>query len=188
MVVHVPLPAAVKNVIDLKVSKGAGEAGYAPGDRSIEWRLSSRQISMLMANDRGTGTGPTVSLYGTVVGRDEDDGSFEGGGGPVSLSNPYDYEEEDTSSSYQAPDSEISSQKRKNESESADKKRIKQNKVLMPSCATVSFSVKGWLPSGIKVESLSVDQKRSKGLGAGVQPYKGVKYVCVSRKGVESRT
>jgi hypothetical protein len=57
----------------------------------------------------------------------------------------------------------------------------------MPSCATISFSVKGWLPSGIKVESLNVDQKKSKGLGSGVTPYKGVKYLCVSRKGVECR-
>ena len=57
----------------------------------------------------------------------------------------------------------------------------------MPSAATVSFSVKGWLPSGIKVESLNVDQKKSRGLGGGVTPYKGVKYLCVSRKGVECR-
>jgi AP-3 complex subunit mu len=58
---------------------------------------------------------------------------------------------------------------------------------LMPTSATVSFSVKGWLPSGIRVESLMIDPRRSRGLGEGVRPYKGVKYLCVSRRGVERR-
>ena len=57
----------------------------------------------------------------------------------------------------------------------------------MPSSAMLSFGVKGWLPSGVKVESLNVDQKKSRGLGEGVKPYKGVKYLCVSRGGVEVR-
>jgi len=57
----------------------------------------------------------------------------------------------------------------------------------MPTSATVSFQVKGWLASGIKVERLVVDAQRSKGLGAGVTPYKGVKYLTVSRGGVEAR-
>lgn len=70
---------------------------------------------------------------------------------------------------------------------SAAKKRIQKNKALMPSSVSVSFSVKGWLPSGIRVESLVVDQRKSRGLGEGVKPYKGVKYVCVSRRGVEKR-
>jgi hypothetical protein len=57
----------------------------------------------------------------------------------------------------------------------------------MPRSISVSFSVKGWLASGIKVESLLIDTKRSKGLGDGVKPYKGVKYLTVSRQGVERR-
>lgn len=57
----------------------------------------------------------------------------------------------------------------------------------MPDSARVSFSVKGWLPSGIKVESLTVDKSKSRGLGDGVRPYKGVKYLTVSRGGVEIR-
>lgn len=180
IVVHVPLPASVKNVMDLRVARGAGDAGYAPGDRSIRWRISSREVTHLMSTDRGSGTGAMATLRGTVVGMDEEE-SLDGG--PVELTNdPYDYNEDD-SSSYQAP-SKVEPGK---PAEDADTRRVKQNKVLMPSCATVSFSVKGWLPSGIKVESLAVDAKRSKGLGSGVTPYKGVKYLCVSRKGVESR-
>ncbi|KAL3477145.1 Mu homology domain-containing protein [Aspergillus californicus] len=61
------------------------------------------------------------------------------------------------------------------------------NASLMPNSASVSFSVRGWLPSGIKVESLNIDPRRSRGLGESVKPYKGVKYLCVSRKGIERR-
>ncbi|KAL2814714.1 Mu homology domain-containing protein [Aspergillus cavernicola] len=61
------------------------------------------------------------------------------------------------------------------------------NASLMPNSASVSFSVRGWLPSGIKVESLNIDPRRSRGVGESVKPYKGVKYLCVSRKGIERR-
>jgi len=61
------------------------------------------------------------------------------------------------------------------------------NASLMPTSASISFSVRGWLPSGIKVESLNIDPRRSRGLGDSVKPYKGVKYLCVSRRGVERR-
>lgn len=192
VVVHIPLPASVKNIADLRVSKGAGEAGYAPGERSIEWRINSRDVGHLMARDRGVGTGAVATLYGTVVGLEDNGDGLEGG--PVSLSNtsnPYDYDDGATSS-YQSPppsekESRFSSQRQGQEADEEQKKRVKRNKVLMPSCAAVSFSVKGWLPSGIKVESLAVDAQRSRGLGQGVTPYKGVKYVCVSRRGVECR-
>lgn len=190
MTVHIPLPAGVKNVTDIRVARGSGDAGYAPGDRSIEWRLSTREIGILMSSDRGAGAGVTASLRGTVVGADESDDRDTSG--PIALSsNIYDYNDDQTSS-YQTPShshsqSTSSATAAKSTENGSDARKIKQNKVLMPSCATVSFSVKGWLPSGIKVEALSVDQKRSRGLGAGVTPYKGVKYLCVSRRGVESR-
>lgn len=67
------------------------------------------------------------------------------------------------------------------------KTRTQINSSLMPNSASVSFAVQGWLPSGIKVESLNLDPKRSRGLGEGVKPYKGVKYICVSRQGIERR-
>jgi hypothetical protein len=71
--------------------------------------------------------------------------------------------------------------------EERDAKKAAQNKILMPSSASVSFSVKGWLPSGIKVESIVVDPRKSRGLGEGVKPYKGVKYLTISKGGVEIR-
>ncbi|KAF2634722.1 hypothetical protein P280DRAFT_438423 [Massarina eburnea CBS 473.64] len=189
MVVHVPLPAAVRNVTDLRVLRGAGgEAVYAPGDRAIEWRINGREISALMANDRGSGTGAQATLRGTVVGADVE-ASDDLDGGPVSLStNTYDYDE--GGASYQSRSSSAEDAKRGAGAGAgatdAEKER-KKNKVLMPSAATLGFSVKGWLPSGIKVESLGVDAKMSRGLGSGVQPYKGVKYLCVARRGVECR-
>lgn len=67
------------------------------------------------------------------------------------------------------------------------KTKTQLNASLMPKSASVSFVVRGWLPSGIKVESLNIDPRRSRGFGEGVKPYKGVKYLCVSRRGVETR-
>ncbi|KAF1935006.1 clathrin adaptor, mu subunit [Clathrospora elynae] len=179
MIVNIPLPASVKNVADLRVVRGTGDTGYAPGDRSIEWRISSREISTIMAQDRGGGIGATATLRGTVIGQDDDSSDALDAGGPVILT--YDYDDD------QAAQPSLLPSMPKQHSTDAGAKRVKANKVLMPSCATVSFSVKGWLPSGIRVESLNVDQKRSKGLGSGVTPYKGVKYLCVSRRGVECR-
>jgi hypothetical protein len=184
MLVRIPLPSSVKNVTDLRMLRGAGDADYAPGDRTIEWRISSREIGVLMSQDRGGGVGATATLRGTIVGQ-EDDSSEGLDNGTISFSaSPYDYDDDQTCS-YQSK-SEAPS-KSAQSMEDADAKRVKLNKVLMPSCATVSFSVKGWLASGIKVESLNLDHKRSKGLGSGVTPYKGVKYLCVSRQGVEAR-
>lgn len=68
-----------------------------------------------------------------------------------------------------------------------DPKKVAQNKILMPSSASVSFAVKGWLASGLKVESIVLDTRKSRGLGEGVKPYKGVKYLTISKGGVEIR-
>jgi hypothetical protein len=64
-----------------------------------------------------------------------------------------------------------------NEEEKAKRERQAKRKMemAMPRCALVAFSVKGWLASGVKVDSLKV--VGGKGLGEGVKPYKGVKYL-----------
>ncbi|KAF2449741.1 adaptor protein complex 3 Mu3A [Karstenula rhodostoma CBS 690.94] len=181
MVIHIPVPAGVKSVVELKASRGAGDAVFQPADSRVRWAINSREIAALMANDRGTGAGVLATLRASVVGHDDHDG-HEGPDTSLGLSaNTYDYD--DDQASYQVSSAAPEHGKKVDGNAAAAKK----NKVLMPSCATVSFTVKGWLPSGIKVESLNVDQKKSKGLGARVQPYKGVKYLCVSRKGVETR-
>lgn len=73
---------------------------------------------------------------------------------------------------------------RTRELEKSKKKVSKRMQMAMPRCALVSFSVKGWLASGVKVESLKV--VGGKGLGEGVKPYKGVKYLTKAA-GVEVR-
>jgi hypothetical protein len=187
MTIHIPLPSTVRNIVDLRVARGMGDASYAPGGSSIEWRLSSREVATLMSHDRGGGVGASATLHGTVVGQQDEDvpDSFDDATSTSLMTATYEYTDDAPSSYQSAPSS--SHQNIGSTSADADAKRKKANKMLMPSCATVSFSVKGWLPSGIKVESLNVDQKKSKGLGGGVTPYKGVKYLCVSRRGVESR-
>ena len=69
----------------------------------------------------------------------------------------------------------------------SSEQKAARNRELMPTSATLSFGVKGWLASGLKVESLLIDTKKSRELGAQVKPYKGVKYLTVSRQGVELR-
>lgn len=196
MLVHIPLPAAVHNITDLRVARGAGEALYAPGATSIEWRLSAREIAHLLAQDRGGGVGCSAVLSGSVVGAsssldsaEHEDASY-GSSNAVSLATAtYAYTDDDDhhaspSSAHNPPPPDHS---HSNSKRSEDDKMKQANRLLMPSAATVSFSVKGWLPSGLRVDSLNVDAKKSRGLGGGVTPYKGVKYLCVSRRGVECR-
>ncbi|KAF3040735.1 hypothetical protein E8E12_008251 [Didymella heteroderae] len=185
MTIHIPLPPSVTNILDLRVARGMGDASYAPGATSIEWRISSREIAVLMSQDRGGGVGCHATLSGTVVGSSNDEDETIGGyDDAVSLSTAtYNYSDDVEPPSYQSKSRHEAHEKHGD----ADEKKRTANKILMPSAATLSFSVKGWLPSGIKVESLNVDAKKSRGLGGGVTPYKGVKYLCVSRKGVECR-
>jgi AP-3 complex subunit mu len=53
--------------------------------------------------------------------------------------------------------------------------RKRRFKMAMPRCAIVNFSVKGWLASGVRVDSVKIVGGR--GMGEGVKPYKGVKYI-----------
>ncbi|ORY10066.1 Adaptor complexes medium subunit family-domain-containing protein [Clohesyomyces aquaticus] len=191
--VHVAFPAGVRNIADLRVVKGPGDVGFERGSRMVEWRINAREVQSLMGRDRGGGIGATATVRGTVVGMDEDTSGAEGGAlDPDSTRerNAYDYTDADSppSASYQSPAPTPTAEHPNNLTlDQRNQKLVRRNKALMPSAATVSFQIKGWLASGIRVESLSIDQKKSKGLGAGVQPYKGVKYLCVSDRGVEGR-
>ncbi|KAF4537212.1 Ap-3 adaptor complex subunit mu [Lasiodiplodia theobromae] len=194
VLVRVPLPAGVRNLADLRPSRG--EAQYAPGDAALEWRVSSKDVAALLQ----LGMGAVATLRGAVVGAVEgDDEDGEGGGdGALLGTGKYDYDDGEAAGSgaggggggggYQS----ASLVEKANGATSADtdaraEKRRQANRLLMPSSAALSFQVKGWLASGVKVESLNLDQRKSRGLGAGVTPYKGVKYLTVSRDGVEVR-
>lgn len=180
--ISVPIPAEVRNVVDLRASRG--EAQYAPGDATVEWRLSTKEVSILLGESHGVG-GTTTSLVGTIVSANDDEDDVESGLELKDTSWEYN-EADEATESYQGSIGGTSSSKQ-NDSANGEAKRGSASSALMPSSASVSFQIKGWLASGIKVESLTIDQKKSRGLGAGVTPYKGVKYLTVSRNGIDAR-
>lgn len=166
MVISVPLPEDVRNLPEIRPSKG--DATYNPGDKHLQWHIPAKELSQ----------GSTYfSLRCTVVGQPVEDDEEN------PMTNDYAYDEP-----YQAEPAATKQEKATDETDGdREAKKIAQNKILMPSSASVSFTVKGWLPSGIKVESILLDTRKSKGLGEGVKPYKGVKYLTVSKGGVEIR-
>ncbi|KAI0853109.1 Mu homology domain-containing protein [Daldinia vernicosa] len=170
LIVSVPLPSEVRNLSDIRPSKG--DASFNAGDRVLEWHIPTKELS--------TGTsyyGLRCSVQGPLT-EDQEDTDPNGFG----FGKDYTYDEPYQSNVNEKPkNGEGSSDSEK------DAKRIAQNKILMPSSASVSFSVKGWLSSGIKVESILIDPRKSRGLGEGIKPYKGVKYLTISKGGVETR-
>lgn len=199
LVVTIPLPADVRNLSDIRPSRG--DASFNPGDRVLEWHIPAKEMS-----------GPT-SYFGlrcTVVGpftHNDDDDDMEPNN--FDFSNDYSYNENYQSSALVETEEPKKKKKKKktksgtngeagedvpplskaggSPSDDQDTKRIAQNRILMPTSASVSFSVRGWLASGLKVESIILDTRKSRGLGEGVKPYKGVKYLTVSKGGVEIR-
>ncbi|KAH8887768.1 hypothetical protein GQ53DRAFT_872488 [Thozetella sp. PMI_491] len=170
LMVSVPLPADVRNLSDVRPSKG--DATYNPGDRFLEWHIPNKELAA-----GASYFGLRCTVVGPLSGDDaENEQSGFGFGKDYSYDEPY-----QTTSPTKAKKQEEPREGGK------DEKKVEQNKILMPSSASVSFSVKGWLPSGIKVESIIVDPRKSRGLGESVKPYKGVKYLTVSKGGVEIR-
>lgn len=173
VVVTVPIPAAVRNITDLRVSRG--EAYFTPAESVVEWRVPTKD-----AAPSGSATLRCI-IVGPLTDEDEDGTngfSFDPANGS------YDENEDAYQSSGLEP---AKPAYMKEQKEHRDQRKVQQNASLMPSSASVSFSVKGWLASGIKVDGLIVDTRKSRGLGEGVKPYKGVKYLTVSRKGIETR-
>jgi hypothetical protein len=176
--VSVPLPAEVRNLSEIRPTKG--DANYNPGDRALEWSISNKELTQGAAS---------FALRCTVVGQmtdgeDEDSDPTGFGFGAGGSSSAYSYDEPYQSAS---PVTKPTSTAADTGGGDRDERRTAQNKTLMPSSASVSFTVKGWLASGIKVESIQVDPRKSRGLGEGVKPYKGVKYLTISKGGVEIR-
>lgn len=194
--VTVPLPDGVRNLSEVRPSRG--DASYNPGDRFLRWRIAPKELAT---------PSPYFGLRCTVVGppvaEGDDDDDVDEGGDPdrAGFDNEYAYDDEPyqtppsaaaAAASKPAPKKKTSRAGEGGASSPAtegerDARRAAQNKMLMPSSASVGFSVRGWLPSGIRVESILVDPRRSRGLGEAVKPYKGVKYLTISKGGVEIR-
>jgi hypothetical protein len=176
LTVHVPLPSAVRNVSDLRASKG--EAHWSPVEGYVEWKISPREFGPGAAVLRCTIQGPLAD--------DDEDGQA---GSVVNgmTATTYDYDEDSAPSAYQQKEDEAKVTEPRDVGGASAASKADRNRELMPRSATLSFNVKGSLASGLKVESLLLDTNKSRGLGPDVKPYKGVKYVTVSRKGVELR-
>ena len=170
LVVTIPLPAEVRNLSDIRPSRG--DASFNPGEKMLEWHVPSKELSGATSY-----FGLRCTVVGSLISEDEDEVEANGFG----LNTDYSYDEP-----YQSvPVAKV--EKEKKPEKDLDSKKLAQNKILMPSSASVNFAVKGWLASGLKVESIMLDPRKSRGLGDGVKPYKGVKYLTVSRGGVEIR-
>lgn len=161
-----------------------GEAHWSPGDGAVEWSVSSKEAAMI---------GPGGAVLRCVVVGNSDDDDEDNGIGFGNMTNgiktdTYDYDETDNGCQTLEKESKKPSKGSSGAGEQErDLRRARQNAMLMPTSANLSFSVKGWLASGLKVDSLTVDTRRSKGLGEGVKPYKGVKYLTAARKSIEVR-
>ncbi|KAF2485271.1 Adaptor complexes medium subunit family-domain-containing protein [Neohortaea acidophila] len=174
--IHVPIPPNVRNVSDLRPSKG--EAHWNPATSMVEWHVLEKDV------------GPSgVALRCTVQGKPaEEDEEFTAGGVMNGVTaTTYDYDDDVQTGDTSRLGNQASSAEINGSSADSQRQRLERNRELMPTSATLSFSLKGSLPSGLRVESLAVDNKRSRGLGADIKPYKGVKYLTVSRKGIEMR-
>ncbi|KAI9758910.1 MAG: hypothetical protein M4579_002721 [Chaenotheca gracillima] len=194
--VCIPIATSVRDITNLRASRG--EASFSAGDGAVEWRVPTRDPPGSSSSIGGQ-SNPSTTLRCTVIGAspdvvdDDTDGANDNYNGDRSTfsSSTYDYTDDQTSkdapTSYQASSSSAKPSRTHQTNQERDERRAAQNAALMPDSATVSFSVKGWLASGIRVESLVVNTRQSRGLGEGVKPYKGVKYLTVSRKGMEVR-
>ncbi|KAG5922775.1 hypothetical protein E4U42_005325 [Claviceps africana] len=171
LTITIPLPEDVRNLSDIRPSRG--DASFNPGERVLEWHVPTKQLA---------GPASHFGLRCTVVGSVADQGEdFDPSG--FAFGTDYAYNEP-----YQTSSSAANGGGPKTEHVGdQDAKRVAENKILMPTSASVSFSVKGWLASGLKVDSIMIDTRKSRGLGEGVKPYKGVKYLTVSKGGVEIR-
>lgn len=178
ILVRVPIPSTVRNISDVRPSRG--EAHFSPVEAVVEWKIAGKDASALVGALHSSASTVVATLRCTVVGLSE--GNEDEGVGMDIKSETWDYD--DGSGAYQAGDEEKSSVA---DTQNGSVKKPKSARSLMPGSASVSFQVKGWLASGIKVEKLVIDTSKSKGLGASVQPYKGVKYLTVSKDGIEAR-
>jgi hypothetical protein len=174
LVISIPLPADVRNLPDIRPSKG--DANYNPGTHVLEWHIPTKVLA----------AATQFSLRCTVLGprsADDDSQDPDPTGFGFGYDEPYQAVDDDRSGSAANGTAADPSASDKDK----DERRARQNKLLMPTSATASFAVKGWLASGLRVESIMLNLRKSKGVGEAVKPYKGVKYLTVSKKGVEIR-
>lgn len=167
VIIKVSLPPDVRNLSEIHANKG--DTTYHRAEQVLEWQLFGKDCAPGYATLRCNVLGPLSD------GDDTDGNGFR-------LGSDWDY----TDDAYQSTPAKVHKSTEPGDGQQESKK-MTHNKTLMPRSINVSFSCKGWLASGIKVESLVVDPRKSRGLGDGVKPYKGVKYLTLSRGGIDKR-
>lgn len=178
IVVTIPLPGNARPAGDLRCTRG--EAAFLPAERLVEWCVTAREAAAL--GPQGAVLRCQIAGSGADADADVDDDV-----GPQPRRGEFDYDDDDERAGEEHEDGRAEAAAAAGRQEARSRRRRQQTARLMPRSACLSFSVKGWLASGLRVESLAVNAAASKGLGAGVTPYKGVKYHTVSRRGVEVR-
>lgn len=165
--VTLPIPSGVRNLTEIRPSRG--DVAYAPGASTLEWNIPLKEA--------GAGT---ATLRATCVGNFDDEEEEDS-------ANNFSFDTYDETEGYQTSAKSPPKVEKEEENGERDLKRVARNKLLMPSSARVSFGIKGWLASGLKVESLGIDQRKSRGVEGGLKLFKGVKYLTASTGGVEVR-
>lgn len=162
VMITIPLAPGIKTLVNTKVSRG--EWHHEKG--TVTWKVPIAGGTNVTA---GTATFRTGIVLKAPLDEDTDDENNDEEGDAVSDSGDYD----DGSGRAALP--KIQNRKKEEAEEEKAQRRKSKMAVMMPRSVLVGFVVKGWLASGVKVESLQV--VHGKGLGEGVKPYKGVKYL-----------
>jgi len=166
--ITIPLAPGIKTLVNTKTSRG--EWHYEEG--TVSWKIPTSGGANAAAGSATFRTG--IALKASY---DEEEEEATDEEDAVSDSGGYD------DGSRPVP-SKIPNKKKEEAQEARLQRRKAKMEAVMPRSVLVGFAVKGWLASGVKVDSLQV--VHGKGLGEGVKPYKGVKYMTKSG-GVEIR-
>ncbi|KAJ2976056.1 hypothetical protein NUW58_g8187 [Xylaria curta] len=121
VVVTVPLPSNVRNLSDVR--PGKGDANYSPGENTLEWHIPAKELS--------TGTS-YYSLQCTVVGPLAD-GAIEEDPSGFGFGRDYSYDEPYQGSTERRKPKQSAQEPQ----EERDARKVAQNKILMPSSASV---------------------------------------------------
>lgn len=175
--ITLPLPPRVKTLVATRCSRGE----FIHEGPEVVWRVPT--------TGAGAAASATATLRSAIIlqslpgDNDDDDESADSGDD--------DLEDYKPGKGAGAGETEGLSPEEKEKEQAAEARKQKRRekqlarlKSAMPRCAIVKFSVKGWLASGVRVDSLKI--MGGKGLGEGVKPYKGVKYITRS-EGIEIR-
>ena len=169
VMVTIPLSNGIKTLVTTKASRG-------------EWHHEKGKILWKIPASNGGALGmPATFRTGIILkspAEDDEDDEDSSDSEAESVTGEYD------DGSKPPPAVRVPSKKKEEALEARLLRRKMKVATMMPRTVLAGFSVKGWLASGVKVDGLQV--VHAKGVGEGVKPYKGVKYLTKA-SGMEFR-